>query len=59
MVFMHGLEFADNRFGEAQAAFARCLTADLPSNADFSALERAALISSPPCKRPPMLKPAR
>src|SRR3954468_9776741 len=43
MVFMRGLEFADNRFGEAQAAFARCLTADLPGNADFSALERAAL----------------
>src|SRR3954469_14381698 len=43
MVFMHGLEFADNRFGEASAASARCLTADLPGNADFSALERAAL----------------
>jgi hypothetical protein len=43
MVFMHGFEFANNQFGEASAAFARCLTADLPGNADFSALERAAL----------------
>ena len=43
MVFMHGFEFENNRFDEALAAFARCLTADLPGNADFSALERAAL----------------
>src|SRR6185369_1799321 len=40
---MRGFEFEDNRFGEAQAAFAGCLMADLPGNADFSALESAAL----------------
>ena len=38
-----GFEFENNRFGEAQAAFAGCLMADLPGNADFSAFERAAL----------------